>query len=148
MSNSVKDFLSKDAQQRITKAIQIAEKNTTGEIRIRIDAHTKTENILDDATRVFYELKMDKTVYNNGVLLYIAVKDKSYCIVGDTAINQIVHQQFWDTIAAEMNGYFSKQEFEAGIIHVIEKIGQTLHQYFPTNELKNDNELSDDISFG
>jgi uncharacterized membrane protein len=147
MKDSVKDFLSKEAKVNIAHAIQFAEKKTTGEIRIRIDAHFKG-NILAAATKVFYKLNMDKTQNKNGVLLYIAVEEHQFCIIGDTEINQIVQQAFWDNICNEMRDFFVVNKFEQGIIYAIQKIGDILHQHFPLNNKNNDNELPNEISFG
>ena len=50
-------------------AIREAEKNTSGEIRIHFENHTRKE-VLDRAAQVFAELKMHKTALRNGCLLY------------------------------------------------------------------------------
>lgn len=148
MSDVVKNFISKEARNNIALAIRDAEKNTTGEIRVRIDAKSKEDNILDAASTIFYQLKMDNTQNQNGVLIYIAVEDKKYCIIGDKDIDHIVHQQFWDSIAAQMHDFFVAHQFEKGIIHAIQKVGEVLHHHFPLNNSKNDNELPDDVSLG
>ena len=60
-------------------AIQKAEKNTSGEIRIHIENHF-TGNILDRAAKVFAQLKMHKTALRNGVLIYVALQDHQLAI--------------------------------------------------------------------
>ena len=53
-----------------------AETNTSGEIRVHIDNHCK-EDVMDRAAWWFAKLEMHKTEQRNGVLFYLAVKDKS-----------------------------------------------------------------------
>ena len=48
------------------------------------------------AVAVFHELKMDATAKRNGVLIYVAVQDKSFVIYGDH-INELVANDFWNT---------------------------------------------------
>ena len=62
------------AKASMTAAIQQAEKNTSGEIRIHIENHTSMD-VLDRAAQVFAELKMHKTLLRNGILIYIALQD-------------------------------------------------------------------------
>lgn len=146
---SVKNFISESGKQKIATAISNAEKNTTGEIRIRIDKKCTEANAIDAAITIFYQLNMNNTQHQNGVLIYIAVEDKSYCIIGDKAIDHIVHKKFWDKIATEMHDFFVRQQFEDGIVHAINKVGEVLHQHFPIKDSStNENELTDDISFG
>ena len=70
-------------------AIQEAEKNTSGEIRVHIEAHTD-EDHYEHALKVFAELKMHKTELRNGVLFYVAVNDHKFVILGDQGINDKV----------------------------------------------------------
>ena len=68
------EFLTKEEEQEIVDAIHVAEKNTSGEIRVHIEKTTSLD-AYDRAMEVFHELKMDETELKNGVLIYIAVKN-------------------------------------------------------------------------
>ena len=76
--SKVEDFLSKEEEQEIVEAIRIAEKNTSGEIRVHLEKTTSLD-AYDRAMEVFHELKMDETELQNGVLIYLAVEDQNLC---------------------------------------------------------------------
>ena len=81
----------------MTAAIQQAEKNTSGEIRIHIENHTSMD-VLDRAAQVFAELKMHKTLLRNGILIYIALQDHRLAILGDAGIHSKVPENYWNDI--------------------------------------------------
>ena len=56
--SKVEDFLTASEEQAIVEAIHIAEKNTSGEIRIHIEKSTELPP-MERALEVFYFLKMD-----------------------------------------------------------------------------------------
>nr|HRM13311.1 TPM domain-containing protein [Flavobacterium sp.] len=68
--SKVEDFLTKEEEQEIVEAIRMAEKNTSGEIRVHLEKTTPMD-AYDRAMEVFHELKMDETELQNGVLIYL-----------------------------------------------------------------------------
>ena len=142
---SARLFFTKEEQQKIVAAIKEAELNTSGEIRVHIENHCK-EEALERAAEVFYDLKMDRTAARNGILFYLAVKDRKFAIIGDEGINKEVEHDFWNDIKDEMISNFKENKFAEGLIVGILKCGDKLKKYFP---YQNDdvNELSDEISF-
>lgn len=70
-----KVLFSKSDQSKIIEAIRLAEKQTSGEIRIHIEPGCKIEPV-ERALEVFTELKMHTTALQNGVLIYLATDDK------------------------------------------------------------------------
>lgn len=140
------DFFSKDDQKKIEQAVKQAEHKTSGEIRVHIDSRCKGE-VLDAAARVFATLGMHKTKLRDGVLIYLALEDKKFAIIGDAGINQKVPANFWDNIKNEMQEHFRKSEFTTGLTHGITMTGTQLKQHFP-HEMDDVNELPDEISFG
>ncbi len=144
--SQVEDFLTHDEEQAIIKAIQKAEKNTSGEIRVHIEKHTD-KKVMDRALEVFYSLKMDKTKLHNGVLLYVAVESKLFAILGDEGIHKKVPKDFWDEENKLVLSYFSEKKYAEGLSKAIENIGEKLKAFYPYK--KDDvNELSDEISKG
>jgi uncharacterized membrane protein len=146
LMSKVEDFLSKEEEQEIVAAIRIAEKNTSGEIRVHIEKTTSLD-AYDRALEVFQNLKMDETELQNGVLFYFAVEDKTFVICGDKGINDIVTNTFWDSTRDIMVMNFKEGKFKQGIIDGILKAGEKLKEHFPWQE-GNINELSDEISKG
>ncbi len=142
---TAKSFFSAEQQNRIIAAIKAAESNTSGEIRVHIENHCKGD-ILDRSAMVFNILKMDKTAARNGVLIYLAIKDKKFSIIGDEGINKVVEKDFWNDVKDLMSNAFRNGNFTEGIVDGITRVGEKLKKFFP---YQNDdvNELSDDISF-
>ncbi|MBL7882995.1 MAG: TPM domain-containing protein [Bacteroidia bacterium] len=143
---SAKNFFTEEQKQAIQQAIANAELNTSGEVRVHIEAKCKGD-ALNAAVETFDKLKMHKTALRNGVLFYIAVDDKKLAIVGDKGINETVPKGFWDTIRDTMLSHFKNQEFTEGLCKGIEMAGEKLKTHFPYQS-NDKNELSNDVSFG
>jgi uncharacterized membrane protein len=139
-------FLTKEEENEIVEAIRLAEKNTSGEIRVHIE-QTTSKVPFDRALEVFYELKMNETKLQNGVLIYLAVADKQFVICGDKGINEVVATDFWDSTKEIMANQFKKSNFKQGLIDGITQAGEQLKTYFPWQE-NDTNELSNEISKG
>ncbi len=144
--SKVEDFLTYEEEQSIIKAIQKAEKNTSGEIRVHIEYQTD-KKVMDRAMEVFYSLKMDKTKLRNGVLLYIAVESKLFAILGDEGIYKKVPNNFWEKENQMVLSHFLEKKYAKGLSKAIENIGKNLKAYFPYKK-DDSNELSDEISKG
>ena len=146
MSNKVEAFLTSSEEQAVIEAIRLAELNTSGEIRIHLEktAHGDAAN---RALEVFYALKMDNTKLQNAVLIYVAVKDRTFVIYGDKGINDVVPVNFWDSTKNVMQSHFKLGNFKDGLVEGILKSGEQLKKYFPHSDLDT-NELTNNISKG
>ena len=144
--SKVEDFLTKEDEQKIVEAIRMAEKNTSGEIRVHIEKTTSMD-AYDRAMEVFHELKMDETELQNGVLIYLAVEDRHFVICGDKGINDVVQDDFWNCTRDIMVAEFKKGDFKQGLIDGITRAGEQLQKYVPFLE-GDTNELSNEISRG
>lgn len=141
-----KDFFSSEEQKRILDTIAEAERNTSGEIQVHLENRCK-EEVLDRAAEVFAILNMHKTVQRNGVLFYLAIRDKKFAILGDMGINEKVPDDFWNNIKDHLQRLFSEGRFTEGLCDGIRMAGEQLSLHFPFH--KDDiNELPDDLSFG
>jgi len=145
MSKQAKDFFSKAEELQILNAIREAESNTSGEIRVHIENNCKTE-VLDRAAQIFDLLKMQKTELRNGVLFYLAIRDRKFAILGDVGINAKVPEDFWDNIKEFMLEHFKKGEFAIGLSQGIIQAGEQLKKHFKHQD-DDVNELSDEISY-
>ena len=140
------NFFSKEEKALIKSAVQEAELNTSGEIRVHIENRCR-EDVMDRAALWFAKLEMHKTEKRNGVLFYLAVKDRKFAILGDAGINAVTPEDFWDQIKEKMLAHFRESRFAEGLREGILMAGEQLKAHFPYQ--KDDvNELSDDISFG
>ncbi len=146
--NKPTEFFSAKEKEQILNAIDTAEKETSGEIRLYVESRNSMVNVMDRAAEVFFKLKMEQTTERNAVLLYIAIKDKELALFGDEGIYQKVGAEFWNHAVKDMLAEFSKDNLSNGIEKCILHIGQTLKEKFPFNKLTDHNELPNDIVFG
>lgn len=138
-------FFTPAQQEEIIRAIAEAEHATSGEIRVHIETSCKGD-VLDETAWLFKKLEMHKTADRNGVLIYLAVKERKFAIIGDTGINSVVDPGFWDSIRDHMKQRFSEGLFTEGLSEGILMTGEKLKEHFPY--AKDDvNELPDTISF-
>ena len=143
-----KEFFSSAEKKRIVHAIQSAETNTSGEIRVYVESHNPMVEPLDRAGQIFKKLKMQHTAERNAVLLYIAVKDRELALFGDEGIHEKTFEGYWQVSVREMLEHFREENIVDGMVHCIEALGKTLKDKFPYNDATDKNELPDDIVFG
>lgn len=142
--SKVEDFLTTAEEQTLVAAINLAEKNTSGEIRIHIEKNTE-KSPMERALEVFYFLKMDATNLRNGVLFYIAVESKKFAILGDEGINSKVPEDFWDSEKELLFSYFKKGAYSKGLELAVSEVGKKLKTFYPYQS-DDTNELSNEIS--
>ncbi|MGO1521647.1 MAG: TPM domain-containing protein [Sphingobacterium sp.] len=141
------DIFNQIEQEKIVQAINLAENLTSGEIRLVVERRVPKKEAFQQAEHYFEKLSMHKTTQRNGVLIYLAIEDHQFAIIGDAGIDQKVPSDFWEQTKEIMIGYFKKDDYLNGLITGIEVAGQQLAHYFP--RLDDDvNELPNDIYFG
>ena len=88
---------------------------------------------------------MDETKQQNGVLFYVAVDDKKFCVIGDKGINEVVSDSFWNSVKDIVIDEFKKENFVEGLKKGILETGNKLKHFFPYQN-NDKNELPDSIS--
>ena len=141
-----RDFFSVEEQDEILDAIAEAERITSGEIRVHVDLRAGGD-LQGRAQDVFNGLGMSETKLRNGVLLYIAVEEGKFVVLGDVGITERVPEDFWDHIRDGVQESFRENNFLDGALYFIEEAGENLQEYFP-HDAGDINELADAISFG
>ncbi|MFC0184697.1 TLP18.3, Psb32 and MOLO-1 founding protein of phosphatase [Pseudarcicella hirudinis] len=140
------NFFTEAQKAQIISAIKSAELNTSGEIKVHIEAGSGL-NPMDRAIEVFSMLEMHKTEQENAVLFYLAVSDRKFAILGDKGIDKVVPENFWESVKELLKSYFVRNEYADGLVAGIHLAGEQLKKYFPYQS-DDINEISDDISFG
>jgi uncharacterized membrane protein len=130
------------------EAIGVAEKETSGEIRVYVESRNYLVDPVERAKEVFLQLKMHETEHHNAVLIYIAIKHREVAVFGDDGIYKEVGKEFWEEAVKDMIMHFKGNNIIHGIEQCIKRIGQTLKEKFPYDASTNKNELPDDIVFG
>lgn len=139
------DFFNKEEEEKIIEAIQLAERNTSGEIRVHIEAKCRGK-VIRAAQRTFKQLGMHKTAARNGVLIFLAPERKEFAIVGDEGIDKVTPDNFWQEVKDVIQQHFRANEFTKGVTEGILKVGDKLKAHFPYQQ-DDINELPDDISY-
>jgi uncharacterized membrane protein len=142
-----KDYFTAEQQQIMIDAIQAAEKNTSGEVRVFIEGKCKYVNPVDRAEEIFFNLKMDKTADRNAVLLYLAMDDHQIAIFADEGIYKRLGADYWKAEVRKIIAAFKKDDYTTGICTIVEDIGNALTEQFPYKSTDK-NELPDEIIFG
>jgi len=131
------------ALQNIEAAITASEAKHMGEIRFVVEAGLHPYEIVFKKTprargiELFGLLNIWDTAYNNGVLVYLLLADRDVEIVADRGIDKRIGYDGWDAMCHEMEVMFRRGEFEAGVLHGIEKVSTALEQHFPIENIKN-----------
>ena len=133
-----------EEEQRIVEAIIEAESHTSGEIRVHLERGLEKDPIRR-AEEVFCFLGMDGTRNQNGILFYVAVDDHRFAVIGDKGIDQVVPDDFWESIKNEVIQEFRERNFARGLILGILHAGQKLKEFFPVDD-DDRNELTNAIS--
>jgi uncharacterized membrane protein len=147
MSNELfYQILNDDELLRISKKIKEKEKITSGEIVVSIKERNSfsfnTKNLRELAELEYNRIGINKTRDNTGILLYFLLERREFYILADSAINEKVSDDLWDSVKGRMESFFKNGEFCKGIINAVDEVGNTLAKHFPikpddTNEISN-----------
>lgn len=146
MTPKTERYFSETQEKQIVAAIQQAELQTSGEIRIHVEAVCTHESPVERAKELFLGLKMERTKERNGILFYFAYESHKFAIWGDKGIHERVSQSFWDLIKNESIHRFKEGKMLEGLVASILKCGDELRRYFPYQK-DDTNELPNEISY-
>lgn len=138
-------FFQPEEEDRIIDAIQEAELNTSGEIRVHLEDNLKGD-VLQAAQKTFLKLEMHRTEARNGVLIFIAPEQRKLAILGDKGINEKVPKDFWSEERDIMLAHFKSGNYADGVCAAVQQVGAKLKDFFPYQS-DDENELPDDISY-
>ncbi|MFB5945294.1 TPM domain-containing protein [Albibacterium profundi] len=134
-----------EEEERLTHAINLAENRTSGEIRLCVEKKCAGD-VIEQATKRFRQLDMHKTALKNGILIFLALDDHKFAIIGDAGIDQKVPENFWQETKDLMVDYFKKDLYVDGLVAGIDRAGKQLKTFFPRSD-DDINELPDDIAY-
>ncbi len=141
---ALKNFFSKDEQAKIVRAIQEAEKNTSGEVRVHLVKQLKGDG-LQEGKKIFEKIGMTRTKQRNGILFLLGLQDHRFVLLGDQGIHEKVSEDFWERVRDVVLVHFQTSRFTEGLVDGIRSCGEQLKKYFPYQK-SDQNELSDEIS--
>jgi uncharacterized membrane protein len=142
----VSRHLSQDDLDAIARAVADAEQLTSGQVRVHLEERCPGDP-LAHAAEVFQRVGMDRTRCRNGVLLYLALEDHRFAVLGDVSIHERVGPGFWDSVRDALGAELRAGRMRAGIVAAVLEIGRVLGEHFPDRP-DDVNELSDSVSLG
>jgi uncharacterized membrane protein len=125
-----KKFFSKAEEQQIIDAIKIAERSTSGEIRFYVESKCEGD-AYERAVALFHHLQLHEKHHRNGVLIYLATKERKFAIVGDEGIHTKVTDTFWEDVRTNMIEIFKQGNLVKGICEGVKQVGEKLKDSFP-----------------
>lgn len=144
----LRNFLTEEGKQLISKSVGMAERETAGEIRIAVIGKVKGENVNEAtekrALEEFANLGMEVTRDHTGVLITIFPLHKKVWVHGDTAINERVPGGTWEKAVEMIVAGIKAETPHTGICEAVEFVGNYLATHFPI-KLDDVNELSDEV---
>lgn len=140
----IRRFLDPDDLEAVGRAIAEAERGTSGEIRVHLDARCPGDPMAR-AVAVFEGLGMTRTTLRNGVLVYVAVEDRKLAVIGDAAVHERVGSVYWVRLRDTVLGHFREGHPRVGLVAAVREIGEVLRRHFPRAP-DDENELPDDVS--
>jgi uncharacterized membrane protein len=140
----VRRRFSPDDLAAIAGAIAEAERQTSGEIRVHLERRAVGDAIAH-ARRAFHALGMHRTRDRNAVLVYLALDDRRFAIVGDAGVHVRVGSGFWDAARDALERDLRENRMRDGLIAAVGEIGRALGRHFPRHP-DDRNELGDAVS--
>lgn len=127
-------------EDRVQRAIEEAERRTSGEIRVSV-APFFWGNVERGAERAFSRLGMTATRERNGILFFIVPSRRAFVVRGDEEIHARVGQEFWHEVIRVMTPHFRAGRFTDGLCAGIAAAGEKLSEHFPYDAERDVNEL-------
>lgn len=144
-------FLGATDFDAVSDAIKAAESRTSAEIRVHLERRLPRRffgarvDALARARALFTKLGMHRTADRHGVLIYLAVDDRTLAVVGDVGIHERVGDQHWHRVCDGMLEKLRASAPREAIIGAIEGIGRELATHYPRRP-DDTNELGDEVS--
>lgn len=140
--------LNTNEKNLIIQAIEKAERETSGEIRVHLSYSLHEPDPLLQAQIQFQKLNMHQTAKRNGILLYINPRARKFAVFGDQGINEKLGQHYWVELKDKLKLDILSQGLTSAIVNAVQELGKQLKTHFPfmlndRNELKNDLSESD-----
>ncbi|MEO6952514.1 MAG: TPM domain-containing protein [Polyangia bacterium] len=133
-------------QHDIILAIRTAELYTTGELKVHVEARCRAADPYSRAVEVFDQLGLHRTEQRNGVLVYVAIHDRRFCIVGDSGIGAPPGHAMWTEAQQRLSVAFRRGAFGEGIVGAVSAIGEKLARRFPARPGPGKDEIDNEIS--
>jgi uncharacterized membrane protein len=115
---------------RVKRAIETAEKDTSGQICVSF-APFFWGDVDRAAVRALERLGTKRAGHRNGVLILVAPARRRFVVCGDGGIHAKVGDVFWEDVCRLLGARFREGDFTEGLVQAIAVIGEQLRLHFP-----------------
>jgi len=140
----IKRALQDDHSRIISDAVAAAERGTSAEIVVVIEAALDWRAVAKGlsprhrALEVFSRERVWDTTHNNGILLYLLLADRDAEVVADRGFNDKVSSEEWSGVCASLEHEAAASDLTGGLVKAIDKIGQISRRAFPSSDSANE----------
>ncbi len=152
MSNKqwINNYFSEDELKDIQHAADAVESRTSGEIVLSFrNKKSLIEKLYSNhelALKDFETLGVYKTAERTGILIFIIFAEKYYDIIADEGIYAKIPDETWNKMEEKLKEEFRNNNYSAGIIALINEMGDVLANEFPVRAgAVNDDEIDREI---
>jgi uncharacterized membrane protein len=140
---SRKRFARNFDHDRVKRAIEEAERRTSGEIVVSVSPYF-IGGVQRAAEHAFVRLGVARTHHRNGVLFFVVPGRRQFVVLGDVAIHQKLGPDFWEGVTQKVSRRFRAGDMNGGLVDGIQEVGTRLAELFPRDSEGDVNELSDE----
>jgi uncharacterized membrane protein len=126
----LKHFLNRLEHERVHRAVQSAEKETSVRIVVYI-SHRRVTDPMKAGHQVFKKLKLETEKERAGLLFFIAPQSRKFAVLGGTALHEKLGQAWWDRLVQVLSADFRREKFTDGLVSVLDEIAPALKLHFP-----------------
>jgi uncharacterized membrane protein len=126
----LKHFLNRLEHDRVHRAVQSAEKETSVRIVVYI-SHRRVTDPMKAGHQVFKKLKLETEKEKAGLLFFIAPQSRKFAVLGGTALHEKLGQAWWDRLAQMLSADFQREKFTDGLVSALDEIAPALKSHFP-----------------
>lgn len=142
------DVFTKEELEGIKKAVEKAERLTSGEIAVAIISECRRGlSAREQALQEFHRLGLDKTRGKTGILILAILQQRDVEILADKGINDKVPEGYWNEAAGMIVSGFKEGKPYDGVCRAVSKAGEMLADKFPKKP-DDVNEIPDKVKLG
>ncbi len=146
----INNYFSEDELKDIQRAADEVEAKTIGEIVLSFrNKKSLIEKLYSNhelALKDFETLGVYKTAERTGVLVFIIFDENYYDIIADEGLYSKIPDETWNKLEENLKEEFRNKNYSAGIIALINEMGNILANEFPARAgAVNDDEIDREI---
>jgi uncharacterized membrane protein len=146
---SYKRIFNTECLANITQAVQRCESGSDVEVCVIAEQTLpfsylrRNLAVRERAIMLFGKHRVWDTEGNTGVLIYVNMVERSVELVADRGIANKLPQSQWDDWASQLNVAFARDEYQSGLVHVVNKMGLVFAKTLPRTRQQRLNTVAD-----